>query len=162
MKRQSNTWVFTIYTSAVKEKHQKRWYDNSIPDSDDPGSPIFCANFRQDNSTLLTTWKTSSFTGTVSIIDTKARRHNSSEELQTYNHHFQILSKKVTNIRIIGKKKNQFPTCSQPGLRKAYEGIYQYWTPWTIPKESQPNPYKLEQERILESTNEKSTKILST
>lgn len=75
---------------------------------------------------------------------------------------FKYWVKKVTNIRIIGKKKNRFPTCSQPGLQKAYEGIYQYWTPWTIPKESQPNPYKLEQERILESTNEKSTKILST
>lgn len=105
MKNQSNTWVFTIYTSAVKEKHQKRWYDNSIPDSDDPGSPIFCDNFRQDNSTLLTTWKTSSFTGTVSIIDTKARRHNSSEELQTYNHHFQILSKKSDKYKDNWKKK---------------------------------------------------------
>jgi hypothetical protein len=84
----------TIYTCSVKVKHQKRWYDNSIPDSDDPELPIFCANFMQDNSTLQTTWETKSFTGTVSNIDTKARWHNSSEELRMNDHQFQILHKK--------------------------------------------------------------------
>jgi hypothetical protein len=59
-----------------------RSYVNIIPDSDAAESPIICDNFMQDFSTLLTTWKTKSFTGTVSIIETKARWHNSSEELQ--------------------------------------------------------------------------------
>lgn len=118
MKSQSNNWVFTIYTSAVKEKHQTMWYDNSIPDSDDPGSPIFCDNFMQDNSTLRTTWKTKSFTGTVSIIDTKARRHNSSEELQTYNHHFQILSKKSDKYKDNWKKRINFPPAVNQGFQK--------------------------------------------
>lgn len=66
----------------------------TIPDSDDAGLVIFCDNLKQENSTLLTIWTTKSFTGTVSIIETKAKRHNSSEELQMSDHQSQMLRKR--------------------------------------------------------------------